>query len=397
MQRLAETGGASSRGALARIAIGNPTARLGALLSGVLSLAVVGCEPENVTLVLPPSPPTTGSVGACAATPSALAHLMRILPGAMGMDEFGLYVIASGADGSAAQDLWRVPKDGSAPQRIVSSATPIVSVALTGFETANEVFWTTTESTDADGGAMGSVLSLTLGATAEPVVIASNRRSPGALTVVAGRVYWAEQDVDPSGQLVEAIMAISTTGGAVTRVQTLDEDQVPSRFSSYDDSDLDASFEGLFWSTWNSEVGSEKRTEIVECPIPGAFGPQTRIAGPDAGGVAAMQFDDERLTVFYSGPQGIAEVAVALDGGVGAPGPVVDTGGFVDRIEYDDTDVYFVERATGTLMGAPRFQIDAQAPRTLARSVDPATAFQVDDACAYWIDRPSETIMMVSK
>jgi hypothetical protein len=359
MPRLAERLGASRRGALARTAVGSPTARLGALLSGVLSLGMVGCEPENVTIVLPPPPPAKGSVSACAATPAALAQLTRILPSAMGIDEFGLYVIASGADGSVAQDLWRVPKDGSAPQRIVRSATPIGDVALTGVDTVSAVFWTTTEPTDADGGATGSVLSLALGATAEPVVIASNRRSPGALTVVDGRVYWAEQDVDPSGQLVEAIVESSTTGGAITRVQTLDEDQVPRRFSSYDYSSLDASLGGLFWSTWNSQVGSESLTEIVECPIPGPFGPQTRIAGPDAGGVAAMQFDGERLTVYYSGPQGIAEVAVAIDGGVGARSPVVDTGGFVDRIEYDDSDVYFVERATGRLIGAPRFHMGA--------------------------------------
>lgn len=396
MRRLAETRGASRRGALARTAIGSPTAWLGALLSGVLSVGMAGCEPENVTLVLPPPPPAKGTVGACVATPAVLAQLTRILPSAMGMDEFGLYVIASGADGSGAQDLWRVPKDGSAPQRIVSSARPIVSVALTGSESANAVFWTTTEPADADGGAVGSVLTSSLGPTAEPIVIASNRRSPGALTVVDGRVYWAEQDVDPSGELVEAIVETSTTGGAITRVQTLDEDQVPRHFSSYDAS-LDASLGGLFWSTWNSEVGSESRAEIVECPIPAPFGPQTRIAGPDAGGVAAMQFDEERLTVFYSGPRGIAEVAALLDGGVGAPSPLVATGGFVDRIEYDDSDVYFVERATASLIGAPRFHIDAQAPRTLARSVDPATAFLVDDACAYWIDGSSETIMMVSK
>ncbi len=399
MRRLAEGRGASRRGALARTAIRSATALHRALLSGVLSLGMVGCEPESVTLVLPPEPPAKGTVGACVATPSALAHLTGILPGAMVMDEFGLYVIASAADGSVAQDFWRVPKDGSTPQRIATSATPIAGFVFTGDATATALFWTTAEPTDVDGGATGSVLSLGLGATAEPIVMASNRRAPGALTFVDGRVYWAEQDVDPSGQVVEAIVETAATGGAVTRVQTLDQGQVPRSFSSYDrwDSTQDGSVGALIWTTWNSQVGSERTAEVVECPIPAPFGPQTRIAGPDAGGVSAMRFDDERLTLFFSGPQDLAEVAVALDGGVGVRRPLVDAAGFVDRIDFDDNDVYFVDRATARLIGAPRFHIDAQAPRTLARSVDPATAFRVDDACAYWIDPRSETILMVSK
>ncbi len=49
------------------------------------------------------------------------------------------------------------------------------------------------------------------------------------------------------------------------------------------------------------------------------------------------------------------------------------------------------------MIGAPRFPFDAQAPRAIAGSVDPATAFRVDDACVYWFDPRAETVTMAAK
>jgi hypothetical protein len=387
-------------------------ARLGSAVACVASfLAIAGCAPESVSLVLPPAPPLAGSAGACSARPSTLAHLAGIVPNVMAIDELNLYVVASsgadgvvassGADGSATQSLWRIPKDGSPPKRLVTSETPIADFRLDdGYPQAGAVFWTTVGTSDADGGAMGSVQTTGLGAADKPVILASNRRAPGALMVLDTRVYWAEQEVDLSGQLVEAIVETSTTGGPVTRVQTLDADQVPHRFAAYDfgrSPTQDASVGLLVWTTWNGQVGSESIAEVVECPLPAPFGPQTVITGADAGGAGGVNLDSRVTGVLYSRPQGIAEVDVGLDGGQGSPRPIAATAGFVDRIEDDDTDVYFVERPTGRLIDAPRFHLDAQAPRTIASSVDPATAFRVDDACVYWIDARAETITMATK
>jgi hypothetical protein len=377
-------------------------ARLGSTVACVASLTIAGCAPESVSLELPPPPPLAGSEGACSARPSALAHLAGIVPDAMAIDALNLYVVASsGADGSTTQSLWRIPKDGSPPKRLVTSETPIAHFRLDdGYPQAGAVFWTTVETSDADGGAMGSVQSTGLGATDKPVILASNRRAPGALMVLDTQVYWAEQEVDLSGQLVEAIVETSTTGGPVTRVQTLDADQVPSRFAAYDfgrSPTQDASAGLLVWTTWNGQVGRESTAEVVACPLPAPFGPQTLITGPDAGGAGGVALDSLMTGVLYSGPQGITEVPLDLDGAPGAPRSILATTGFVDPIEDDDTDLYFVERTTGRLIDAPRFHIDAQAPRTIASSVDPATAFRVDDACVYWIDGRAETITMATK
>ncbi len=367
---------------------------------GVMLLAIAGCAPESVSLDLPPPPPLKGSQGACSAAPSALAHLSGIVADVMAADLLNLYVVASaGADGSATQGLWRVPKDGSTPQRLATSETPIEAIAVDSFSypQTSAVYRTTAGAPGVDGGATGAVLSIGLAPTDEPVVIASDRRSPGALLRLDATLFWAEQDIEPSGQIIETIVETTTPGGPVTRVQTLDADQVPHRFAAYEFSAPDASLNSLFWTTWNSRVGTESMAQIIECPVPAPFGPQTRITGPDAGGVAAMSLDSRFTGVLYSGPQGIVEVDVTLDGGRDSPRPIANTGGFVDRIEDDDTDVYFVERSTGRLIGAPRFHFDAQAPRTIASSVDPATAFRVDDACVYWIDPRAETITMAAK
>jgi hypothetical protein len=375
--------------------------RLGSAVARLASiLAIAGCAPESVSLVLPPAPPPAGSQGACSARPSALAHLAGIVPDAMAIDELNLYVIASsGADGSTTQSIWRVPKDGSTPKRLVTSETPIAHFKLDdGYPQAGAVFWTTVGTSDADGGALGSVQSTGLGATDRPVILASNRRAPGALMVLDTQLYWAEQEVDPTGQLVEAIVETSTTGGPITRVQTLDADQVPQGFAAYDFGRFptqDASAGLLVWTTWNGQVGSESTAEVVECPLP--FGPQTLLTGPDAGGAAGVALDALMTGVIYSGPRGITGVSLDFDGGPGASRSITDTAGFVDHIDDDDTDVFFVERTTGKLIGAPRFHSDAQAPRTIASSVDPATALRVDGACVYWIDARAETITMATK
>jgi len=85
------------------------------------------------------------------------------------------------------------------------------------------------------------------------------------------------------------------------------------------------------------------------------------------------------------------------DGGLGAPRTVVATSGFVDNLQDDDVDVYFVDRPSERLMAAPVSGPDGGAPRAVARSVDPSTSFHVDTACVYWVDARAGTIAMVAK
>jgi hypothetical protein len=356
-------------------------------------LAIAGCAPENVSL---DPPPREGLVGACGATPTALAALSGILPDRLGIDESNLYALTSTeVDSAVANSLWKIPKDGSAPQRLLTTTTPMESVVLYGGPEVTEVVWTEGSPAD-DGGATGSVWSFDLFASNGPRLLASGRRSPTSVVVIDPHVYWVEEAVDPSGPSVAAIMETSTTGGPVTRVETLEANQLPQTLLAFDMGYApEDEVRALFWTMWNPKLGDERTAELVEYRVPA--GPETRITGPDAGGAAAIALDIYAPGILYSGPSSISEVTVAADGGLGLPRRFVATGGFVDRIRTYDADVYFVDRATGSLMAAPRPGADAQAPRTVARSVDPAAAFQVDSACAYWVDARVAAIKMVTK
>ena len=321
------------------------------------------------------------------------------------VDEFNLYVIASaGADGSAAQSVWRIPKDGPLPERLLTSETPITSFQGLTDPGATTMFWTSAEPSDVDGGATGSVRSFGPGATGDPVVLASHRPSPGLLQLFGDDLYWVEQATDPSGQPVAAIVRMPLAGGPIVQVVALDAGHVPRQLGAYGYSTVeqDGSFaevESLFWSTWTGQPGSEGATEIVDCRLPAPCGPQTRITGPDAGGAGAANLDEAYgISIVYSGPQGIMSVGVETpDGGPTAPQLVAPTEGFVDRIQSDERDVYFVDRATRQLRGLRRFVRDAEAPRTLVSAIAPGTAFRVDAACVYWIDASADSILMVKK
>jgi hypothetical protein len=365
------------------------------LVLAVLWLTPVACRPEDVSVY----PPPLGRVAAaCKATPAPLAHLAAIVPWALSADDYNLYAITSArTDGSAAQSLWRVPKDGSPPQRVATSATPMVSAVLyiVPDQGVTGVLWTTVSSSDADDEVTGAVWSVDPNANGGPVVLASGRRAPGPLAVLDGRVYWAEQEVDDAGRRVEVIVQTSVTGGPITRVQTLGVDQVPHTLLAYDFVPV----EKLLWTMSNPRPADASATEIVECPLPTPFGPQTPITAPDAGAGQALAVDWSGPRILYSGPSAITAVAVAADGGLGAPRPLVATGGFVDRIieDFSRPDVYFIDPVTRKLMAALLTSTDARAPRTIATSLDPATAFEVDGACAYWVDARTETITMVTK
>jgi hypothetical protein len=91
------------------------------------------------------------------------------------------------------------------------------------------------------------------------------------------------------------------------------------------------------------------------------------------------------------------DVGLASDGGFAAPQLVAPTDGFVDRLESDERDVYFVDRGTRRLQGVPQFARDAEAPRTVVSAIAPGTAFKVDGACVYWIDASTDSVLMVKK
>ncbi len=367
-------------------------------------LAWVACTVEPVSLTLPPDPPPKGSAAACTGAPATLARLSGIVPDVMLADEYSLYVIASpGADSSAAQSVWRVPKDGSSPQRLLTSEASITSFGAQSDFTGSQVtFWTSADPSEVDGAATGSVRSIGPVATDAPVVLASHRPSPGALYLLDDDIYWVEQAIDPSGQPVAAIVRMPQSGGPIAQVQALGAGHIPRRLRAYRESvsEPDGSFatiESLFWSTWNGEPGSENEAEIVDCRLPGPCAPRTRITGPDAGGAGALNLDlTSSLAICFSGPQGIMDVAVTPDGGLAAPQLVAPTDGFVDGIETDLRDVYFVDRASQRLQALTRSG-DAEAPRTIVSAIAPGAAFRVDAACVYWIDASAGSILMVKK
>ena len=334
-------------------------------------------------------------MGACGTAPTTLALLPGILPDKLGFDDSHLYAITSiEMDGAAAQSLWRIPKDGSPPQRLVT-ARQLANLVLYGLDSfsVTAVVWTTEDEPAAEGGVTGGVWWWALPSNNGPVLLASGRRSPSSLAMIGQRVYWAEEAVDSSGLPVEEIMEVSTSGGPVARVQTLDANQVLRTLVG-----LDLGYvQELFWTMWNPKLDNPRTAQVVESRVPAPFAPQTRIVGPDAGGAGAIALNPFSPGILYSGPTRISGVTVAADGGVGQPRSIAATGGFVDRIRTDGAYVYFVDGATGNLMAAPRPGADAQAPRTLVRSVAPATAFQVDSACVYWVDAPAGAIKMVTK
>jgi hypothetical protein len=353
-----------------------------------VSLAMVGCTPEDVVIEQPPPPYEGRSSASCVAEPRAFAHVPGVLPELLGMGEVNLYVVASaGTDGSGAQSLWRVPKDNSPPQRLATSETPIRSLTADSDFGVTTLYWTTA----GDGGATGAVWSLGSEPTDEPIVIASNRSAPRLVLPESSNLYWFEQGKDSSGQSVEVLAEMLMTGGPITRIQTFDADDVPAGIGGYD------AINAFFWTTGSEFLGNQSTSEVVEFPLSGSSGP-VRITGPDAGGAGAIGLDAHGYGLLYSAPNAIIDVPLALDGGLGAPQTLATTDGFVDDIENDANSVYFVDRSTAQLMAVPRRDADAAPPaRTLANCLAPATELELDDECVYWIDAPSATIMMVKK
>jgi hypothetical protein len=362
-----------------------------ALARGALAAAIAGCSVEDISLQAPPSPPPKGSYGACGATTTALARLPGVLPW-LKIDEFDLYALsAQGADAAGAQTIWKVPKDGSPPVALATSATPITGIAFSSpdLETTTGVIFSTAGEADADGGATGAILSAGLDGTGAPRVLAAGREMPTAVVAVGTQAYWAEQGVDDLGNPVEVIMTMPTAGGPVTWLQKVGRDETPTAMGaifSFEE-DVDGSFGpsgALLWTTWDPRLGNEASAEIVICPFPTPFGPLDRLGGPDAGGAGAIALDPFGQLDFSAGDV-IAAVWQASDGGW-ATRPIATTPGFVGAMRDDGHDVYFVDPGTTTLVAVPRILQDAQAPQVVAHGLEPSTPFVVDAVCAYWVD-----------
>jgi hypothetical protein len=77
----------------------------------------------------------------------------------------------------------------------------------------------------------------------------------------------------------------------------------------------------------------------------------------------------------------------------------IPTSGFVAIIEESGPDFYFVDPASDELRSAstPTGDSGTSALRTVATNMDPASAFQVDTSCVYWIDADAGAVMMVHK
>lgn len=366
-----------------------------------IAAAMTGCSVENISLSPPPKPPAPGSYGACGATTTALARLPGALPW-LGMDEFNVYAMsAPGGGGTGPQVIWRVPKDGSPPVELARSPTPITGLVLSSpdLETVSGVIWSTAGDAGVDGGATGAILSVGLDGGVAPMVLAAGREMPTAVVTVGSQVYWAEQGIDDLGDPVEAIMATSTAGGPVTRLQEVGRDETPTAIgaSVYSGTDVDGSFVpsgSIFWTTWDPRLENQTSAEIVICPFPTPFGPLARLGGPDAGGAGAVAYDP--FAAFdFSASDVIASVRPDVDGGW-VTRTLATTPGFVGAVQNYGTSLYFIRPGTTTLVTATRGLEDAQALQVVAHGVDPWT-FLLDSTCVYWVDTDAGAIAMVAQ
>ena len=148
-------------------------------------------------------------------------------------------------------------------------------------------------------------------------------------------------------------------------------------------------FEGpsLFWTTADPASGNEAQAQVAAASLPLPFSPLKQLTGPDGGGAGGIESSAEGF--FYSTAAGIAEID-----GSGKAVEVIPTGGFVQTIEEDGVNVYFVDPATKDLMLAPE-EADGGMPRALTTGVDPGAALQADGTCVYWIDTAAQAVMMV--
>jgi hypothetical protein len=364
----------------------------------VLSAMLAGCRVENVSLEAPPTPPPKGSYGACGSAPSALAHLPGLLP-LLAVDEFNLYTATAAIDGSAAQSIWRVPKDGSPPAMLATSPTAITSFHVSvGYQAGDwhGLLWSAAG--DPDGGPSGAVWALDLDAGVEASVVVPNRPTPVAAISVNNEVYWAEPSVDNVGRPVEAIMGAPIAGGPPTPIQSVPPFEAPL--------DMHISAQGLqtaggapeffsegalFWTT----ASAAPSAEIIACPLSAPFAPLVRYGGLDAGGAGGINVTAFQIEVSLGGS--IATLATTPDGGIGTPQTILSTAGPVEVFADDGTDLYFVQPGTTNLVGVPYFPPDAAAPRTILTDVDPTLRFQVDSACLYLVDTAIGAVMMVAK
>jgi hypothetical protein len=306
-----------------------------------------------------------------------LAQVPRAEARLVAIDNANVYVIAFTSAGDPNDEtLWRVPKTGGAPRALVTNQARIGGVDTTG-----TVFWTTGSGDDA--GVDGAVWKLD--ALGNPSLVASNRPAPGTLIVVDAHVYWAEHGVDAQGQLYGAAMWTGIDGGEVTMLQRTDGHQIPQTF--------DANPVTLFWTTADPTLGNEAAAQVVSAPLPLPYAPTTLITGADAGGAGAIELLDSG-DLLYSGPTGITAYPPSP-----ASSLFVPTSGFVAIIEESGPDFYFVDPASGELLSAstPAGDSGTSPVRTVATNMDPASAFQVDTSCVYWVDADAEAVMMVHR
>jgi hypothetical protein len=366
--------------------------------SSAVALAVFfGCHVEHVELGDPNAPteshpPTTG---ACGTVPAVLAAIRNVEPRLMAMDDANVYVVSSpvpadvtpgGPRGPTRQSLWRVPKTGAPPQLVASDQNAIASIAIgepTRIDPEGAVFWTV-GAAGGDAGVGGSLWKSGAPGT-PPVIVVANRVAPLALIVIGERVYWSDRDVDAAGTPIGAILSASTSGGATTRLHETAFDQIPRTFDVTPDGTL-------VWTTADPVLGNEAEAEVRTLSLSAPASSATRIAGADSGGAGAIETASsaEGTLFFYSGPSAITAVTR-----LNTPGRFVRVSGFVDRIEQDETSIYFVD-PNGDL-AAWGTSSATQALRTVAIHLDPASAFEVDAACVYWIDARAETVTMVHK
>jgi hypothetical protein len=347
----------------------------------VASMTLVACDEGAVDLGAAqsvPSAPSPYVTAYCGTKPSVLAWVAGVKASTLALDFANVYVVASQPGVAAHEIVMRIPKRGGAPDIIAEHQDAVADLGARWYGTSATVVWTT-RSTGGDAGVLGAVWKFD-DASGKASILAGNRTSPGPVLFGDDVVYWAEQQADANGQPIGAVVSTAISGGgAITLVQATGAPRVPSGF--------DFGSWMLYWTTADPAIGDYASAEILGVQVAQPAWTAERIAGPESGGAAAiLTLDDGSLV--YGGP-----TALYVFDGSAPPKPLVSTSGFVQRMRGSCVGLCYVDPGERALMVAPAAA--GGAPTEVAADVDPASAFDVDARCVYWVDAVKQAVMMV--
>jgi hypothetical protein len=345
-------------------------------------MALVSCDEGDVELgtavplgdasAPPPAYP-------CPPKPSTLAWVSGLKSKLLALDADNVYVVASQAGDDRHEVVVQVPKAAAGYRVVADAQDPVADLDTAWDAESAKVFWTTQSAAPGGSGAVWKFEEADGGAT----ILTSQRTAPGALIPWQDRVYWAEQQTDSSGTTVGAIVWTAASGAEpVSLLLTTDAGHTPRQFDVGGPSN-----QTLFWTTADVAATDNASAEVLAAPLEPTSPCTTDTIPSPAYGAGAIETACDG-SLYLSGRDGIYRYdATGLE-------RVVSTSGFVQRIEDGSDCLLYVDPAARVLRAAP---IDPAggSPWDLASDVDPASAFDTDGQCVYWVDAAAQAVKMV--